>query len=202
MAATHDNPIIFWDIIGADGQYWAPNPYKTRLTLNYKGLLYRVKYIKFEEVEPTMKAMGIPPTSKTYYTLPIITDPSSDPNGEPTHVSDSFNTMYLDEKYPASNKDKFAPLSDADTAQRLAELRERLDAFAQALETNGGPWVMGDAVTFADFVVGCALYFWHEVDGDEGRIWKEVAGWQNGKWAAIREKVETIQKKSIGLGQA
>ncbi|KAG9096392.1 hypothetical protein FS749_008597 [Ceratobasidium sp. UAMH 11750] len=104
MAATNENPIIFWDIIGADGQYFAPNPYKTRLTLNYKGLPYQVKYLKFEDVEPTMKAMGIPPTSKTfpYYTLPMITDPSSDPNGQPIHVSESFKiAMYLDEKYPA-----------------------------------------------------------------------------------------------------
>ncbi|KAG8730110.1 hypothetical protein FRC10_003066 [Ceratobasidium sp. 414] len=256
MAATNDNPIIFWDIAGADGQYWAPNPYKTRLTLNYKGLPYRVKYIKFEEVELTMKAMGIAPTSKTfpYYTLPMITDPSSDPNGEPTHVSESFKiAMYLDEKYPApkypavlpietrslqklfvesyfptiishmfpliaphifklidktsgeylylsrGGEATFAPLSDADAAQRLAEVGEKLDTFAQALELNGGPWVMGDTVTFADFVVGCILYFWHEVDGDEGKIWKEVAGWQNGKWAVIRERIEAIEKKSTGL---
>ncbi|KAG9079260.1 hypothetical protein FS749_008661 [Ceratobasidium sp. UAMH 11750] len=72
MAATNENPIVFYDISDKDGKHWTPNPCKTRLTLNYKGLPYRVKYLKFEDVEPTMKAMGIPPTSKTFphYTLP------------------------------------------------------------------------------------------------------------------------------------
>ncbi|KAG9075574.1 hypothetical protein FRC06_010012 [Ceratobasidium sp. 370] len=230
MAATHDNPIISWDIIGADGQYWAPNPYKTRLTLNYKGLPYRSKYIKFED-SPYVQNLPIlyPPQLIQYRHVPRRKYPASKypavlpvetrslqklfvENYPPTIISHMFPLIapnvykFLDkasEEYlyrSRGGKDKFAPLWDANTAQRLAELRERLDAFAQVLETNGGPWVMGDNVTFADFVVGCALYFWHEVDGDEGRLWKEMAGWQNGKWAAIREKVETIEKKSIGLG--
>jgi len=113
MAATKENPIIFYDI-GSPGGYWALNPYKTRLTLNYKRLPYRVKYINIEDIEPTMKAMGIPPTSKTFphYTLPVIADPSNDPNQGPTYVSESFAiAAYLDDKYPSSKYPAILPAS-------------------------------------------------------------------------------------------
>ncbi|KAH7333810.1 hypothetical protein B0J17DRAFT_770941 [Rhizoctonia solani] len=51
-----------------------------------------------------MKELGVNPVSDTYprYTLPVIADPSSDPNGKPTYVSDSFRiALYLDDKYPS-----------------------------------------------------------------------------------------------------
>ncbi|CAE6530460.1 unnamed protein product [Rhizoctonia solani] len=104
MAATKDNPIIFYDLVAADGSSWSPNPYKTRLTLNYKGLPYRVEYIAFPDIEPKLKELGVAPISDTHprYTLPAIADPSHDPNGKPTYVLDSFKiAVYLDEKYPA-----------------------------------------------------------------------------------------------------
>ncbi|KAG8689757.1 hypothetical protein FRC11_000771 [Ceratobasidium sp. 423] len=44
------------------------------------------------------------PVSETFprYTLPVIEDPSEDPNGKPTFVVDSLNiAVYLDAKYPA-----------------------------------------------------------------------------------------------------
>ncbi|KAG9128591.1 hypothetical protein FRC07_000024 [Ceratobasidium sp. 392] len=252
MVATVDSPIIFYDIVGRDGGHWAVSPYKTRLTLNYKGLPYRVKWIKFEEVETTMKALGIAPTSKTFphYTLPMIADPSSDPNGEPTYVSESFQiALYLDDKYSApkypavlpaetralqklfiynylptisgpmfplvapelpnrldkagqeylyrsrGGEQKFTPLSDADVTQRIAEVREKWDGFAETLKLNDGPWLMGDTITFADFALGSTFYLWRTSD----ELWKEVAQWQDGKWASFWKQIEAIEKESTGL---
>ncbi|CAE6477970.1 hypothetical protein ACGC1H_002714 [Rhizoctonia solani] len=103
MAATRENPIVFYDLVGVDGDSWSPNPYKTRLTLNFKGLPYRIEYIAFPDIEPKLKELGVAPVSDTYprYTLPVIADPSNDPNGKPTYVSDSFKiALYLDDKYP------------------------------------------------------------------------------------------------------
>ncbi|QRV75322.1 glutathione S-transferase [Ceratobasidium sp. AG-Ba] len=114
MAATPENPIIFYDIASKPGRYWSFNTYKTRLTLSYKGLPYRVQYIRFHEIESTMRSLGMPQVSETvpHYTLPIIADPSSDPDGKPTFVSDSFKiAMYLDEKYPASQYPIVLPLA-------------------------------------------------------------------------------------------
>ncbi|KAG8778352.1 hypothetical protein FRC12_025020 [Ceratobasidium sp. 428] len=83
---------------------WSPNTYKTRLSLIYKGLPFRVKYISYPDIEPLLKGLGFPPTSPTFprYTLPMIADPSSDPDGKPTYIVESFEiAVYLDDKYPA-----------------------------------------------------------------------------------------------------
>ncbi|QRV90015.1 glutathione S-transferase [Ceratobasidium sp. AG-Ba] len=104
MAATRENPIILYDVASKDGSNWSSNTIKTRLTLNYKGIPYRVRWVELHQIESTLKAMGVPPTSKTapLYTLPTIADPSSEPNGEPTYVAETFTiSSYLDEKYPA-----------------------------------------------------------------------------------------------------
>ncbi|KAH7338109.1 hypothetical protein B0J17DRAFT_755467 [Rhizoctonia solani] len=56
------------------------------------------------DIEPKLKELGIPPSMHNpfKYTLPMIADPSSDPNGKPTYVVESFEiALYLDEKYPA-----------------------------------------------------------------------------------------------------
>ncbi|KAG8688864.1 hypothetical protein FRC11_004611 [Ceratobasidium sp. 423] len=104
MAATKETPIIFYDLHDGKGSSWSPNPYKTRLCLIHKGLPYRVEYLLISEVESKMKELGVGPTSDTFphYTLPVIADPSSDPNGKPTYIGESFAiAVYLDEKYPA-----------------------------------------------------------------------------------------------------
>ncbi|KAG8710239.1 hypothetical protein FRC11_004717 [Ceratobasidium sp. 423] len=103
MAASKENPIVFYDLADANGTYWSFNTYKTRLSLNFKGIPYRVEYVSFPDIESRMAELGVTPISDTFprYTLPVIADPSSDPHGAPTYVSDSFNiAMYLDEHYP------------------------------------------------------------------------------------------------------
>ncbi|KAG8688986.1 hypothetical protein FRC11_004358 [Ceratobasidium sp. 423] len=104
MAATKENPIIFYDILSEHGT-WSPNTYKTRLTLNYKRLPYRVEYVSYPDITPLLKELGVRSTNPAphiAYTLPMIADPSPDPNGKPTYVVESFDiAMYLDKTYPA-----------------------------------------------------------------------------------------------------
>ncbi|KAF8604658.1 hypothetical protein BDV93DRAFT_522358 [Ceratobasidium sp. AG-I] len=103
MAATKENPIVFYDILATDG-HWSPSTYKTRLTLNYKRLPYRVEFVSIADIATKLKGLGVPPTPnfRTGYSLPVIADPSSDPNGKPTYVAESFDiAAYLDDKYPA-----------------------------------------------------------------------------------------------------
>ncbi|KAG8682626.1 hypothetical protein FRC09_016638 [Ceratobasidium sp. 395] len=76
-----------------------------RLTLNFKRLPYRVEFISIADIEETMINLGAPASSPDRvpkYRLPVIADPSSDSNGKPTYVTESFNiAVYLDDKYPA-----------------------------------------------------------------------------------------------------
>ncbi|KAJ1307257.1 hypothetical protein OPQ81_001370 [Rhizoctonia solani] len=104
MAATQENPIIFYDILSEHGT-WSPNTYKTRLTLNYKRLPYRVEYVSYPDIAPKLKELGVRatnPTAYIAYTLPMIADPSPDPSGRPTYIVESFDiAVYLDKTYPA-----------------------------------------------------------------------------------------------------
>ncbi|CAE6423100.1 unnamed protein product [Rhizoctonia solani] len=104
MAASKENPIILYDILSEHGT-WSPNTYKTRLTLNYKRLPYRVEYVSYPDVAPKLKELGVRTTNPTpyiNYTLPMIADPSADPNGKPTYVVESFDiAVYLDKTYSA-----------------------------------------------------------------------------------------------------
>ncbi|EUC65040.1 glutathione S-transferase, putative [Rhizoctonia solani AG-3 Rhs1AP] len=104
MAATNENPIILYDVLSEHGT-WSPNTYKTRLTLNYKRLPYRVEFISYPDIAPKLKELGVRATNPTPYitcTLPMIADPSLDPNGKPTYVVESFDiAVYLDKTYLA-----------------------------------------------------------------------------------------------------
>ncbi|CAE7132776.1 unnamed protein product [Rhizoctonia solani] len=104
MAATKENPIIFYDILSEHGT-WSPNTYKTRLTLNYKKIPYRVEYVSYPDIAPKLKELGVRETNPTpyiTYSLPMIADPSPNPNGRPTYVVESFDiAVYLDKTYPA-----------------------------------------------------------------------------------------------------
>ncbi|KAG8716766.1 hypothetical protein FRC09_015253 [Ceratobasidium sp. 395] len=67
-------------------------------------LPYRVEYISLPDIEPKLKELGVPPSTHNplfKYTLPMIADPSNEPGGKLTYVTESFNiALYLDDKYP------------------------------------------------------------------------------------------------------
>ncbi|CAE6485273.1 unnamed protein product [Rhizoctonia solani] len=104
MAATQENPIILYDILSEHGT-WSPNTYKARLTLNYKRLPYRVEYVSYPDIAPKLKELGARATNPAPFithTLPMIADPSPDPNGKSIYVVESFDiAVYLDKTYPA-----------------------------------------------------------------------------------------------------
>ncbi|KAG9104791.1 hypothetical protein FRC06_009260 [Ceratobasidium sp. 370] len=255
MAATNESPIIFYDISSTPGQYWSFNTYKTRLTLNYKRIPYRVQYVRFHEIESTLKALGVPlPKTASRYTLPVIADPSSDPNGQPTYISDSFEiATYLDDKYPAPKyptvlpittrplqrifidqyfftnllrpllpfihpfailkffnaaereslyqtygKERFSPPTEEEAIQKFAEAREKWEEFGQILElnSNSGPFVMGGTITLADFAIGGVFDVLRKVQGDDGKVWKELMGWQGGRWAILWKEIKAVEEKT------
>lgn len=100
--------------------------------MNYKRIPYHVEYVSCADIESTFKKYGVPPTSDKapQYTLPstfkvpgllahlthnlvcvaVIADPSSDPNGKPTYVADSFKiALYLDDNYPSPHYPRLLP---------------------------------------------------------------------------------------------
>ncbi|OCH85523.1 hypothetical protein OBBRIDRAFT_300600 [Obba rivulosa] len=101
-------PIHFYDISRKrveEDKAWSPNTWKTRLTLNYKGLPYKTTWVEYPDIESTCKEIGAEPTGfgllkegKPYYSLPIIHDPNTG-----VTVSDSIRiARYLDKTYPGT----------------------------------------------------------------------------------------------------
>ncbi|KAJ7263877.1 hypothetical protein C8J57DRAFT_1333079 [Mycena rebaudengoi] len=96
-------PILtFYDIPSTQpGNAWSPNTWKTRHSLNYKGIPYKTVWLEYEEIEPASKRLGATPTSnkpdgRPHYTLPMIHDPTTG-----AVVSESTKIAeYLDKAYP------------------------------------------------------------------------------------------------------
>ncbi|KDQ17824.1 hypothetical protein BOTBODRAFT_171539 [Botryobasidium botryosum FD-172 SS1] len=105
MVATESNPIILYDLkskLAEPG--WSPHAWKARFVLNYKRLPHKTVWLSYPEIEPTLKALGLPPLVGEYvdYTIPVIVDPAPPGSGAPpTIVRDSVAiAKYLDATYP------------------------------------------------------------------------------------------------------
>lgn len=111
-------PITFYDIAsGPPVRCYAPNPWKTRYSLNFKrlhnGLHYETSWTDLSKVTEVRKSLGAPAVRKheidggDFYTLPVILDRSTGQT-----LGDSFDiALYLDQTYPsrAGEPDLFPP---------------------------------------------------------------------------------------------
>ncbi|KUL82074.1 hypothetical protein ZTR_09115 [Talaromyces verruculosus] len=79
----------------------APNPWKSRLALNFKGVAYSTVWVPLPDITKVRRALDLPPCHKNadgtgYYTLPILIDPNTN-----SKIGDSFDiAVYLQKTYP------------------------------------------------------------------------------------------------------
>jgi len=99
---SSDTAIVFYDIASAFPlRTFAPNPWKTRLALNLKGLSYRTEWIDMPDIAAVRTKLGVPanrcfPDGTPFHTLPVLQDLSTG-----TLLGDSFEiALYLDKTYP------------------------------------------------------------------------------------------------------
>ncbi|KAF7330659.1 Glutathione S-transferase-like protein ustS [Mycena sanguinolenta] len=98
--------ITLYDSPGSGSQTWVPAIWRIRLILNYKRLPYRTVWVQFPDVEPTLRALGAPPSSRRpdgrpVYTLPVVVDATRNPR-VPQIVSNANSIAeYLESTYPA-----------------------------------------------------------------------------------------------------
>ncbi|KAE8138901.1 hypothetical protein BDV38DRAFT_243202 [Aspergillus pseudotamarii] len=107
-------PIVFYDIAmrpPREKTCCSPNPWKSRLALNFKGLPYSTSWVPLPEIENVRRKLNVPACRKfadgtDFFTLPIIEDPATDAS-----VGDSFDiAVYLQNTYPNSGAgDLFPP---------------------------------------------------------------------------------------------
>ncbi|KAK1964397.1 hypothetical protein LY78DRAFT_659364 [Colletotrichum sublineola] len=111
---TPSSPIVFYDIATrppVEETCCSPNPWKTRLALNFKGLPYSTSWVPLPDVSKVRRNLKVPACRKfadgtDFFTLPIIEDPATG-----SLVGDSFDiAVYLNETYPDSGAgDLFPP---------------------------------------------------------------------------------------------
>ncbi|KAF2402092.1 hypothetical protein EJ06DRAFT_537261 [Trichodelitschia bisporula] len=94
--------LLLYDIPTRDGSgCWSPNPWKTRLALNYKGIPYKTEWLEYPEITPKLSSLGIPPRPpggipNVPYTIPTVRLPSG------ALVMDSANIApALEAAYPS-----------------------------------------------------------------------------------------------------
>lgn len=97
-----ENRMVFYDIASDEPlRTFAPNPWKTRLALNYKCLPYRTEWVHMPDIRQLRESLGVPanrtsPDGSPYHTLPLLHDPKTG-----KYVGDSFEiAQYLDAQYP------------------------------------------------------------------------------------------------------
>lgn len=108
------SPIVFYDIATrppAKETCCSPNPWKTRLALNFKGLPFSTTWVPLPDIANVRSSLKVPACRQfadgsDFYTLPIIEDPNTN-----ARVGDSFDiAAYLQKTYPDSGAgDLFPP---------------------------------------------------------------------------------------------
>ncbi|KAG2012962.1 hypothetical protein CC2G_009908 [Coprinopsis cinerea AmutBmut pab1-1] len=98
--------ITFYDIPSTTSlNSWSPNGWKTRYTLNFKGLPYKTEWVEYPDIAALYQKNNVPAPAKQsdgspYYSLPLIHDSKTN-----TFVADSLEiAKYLDKTYPDTPK--------------------------------------------------------------------------------------------------
>lgn len=107
------DPIVFYDIAmrpPVEETCCSPNPWKTRLALNFKALPYTTSWVALPDIAKVRSSLKVPPCRKfadgtDFFTLPIIEDPATG-----SLVGDSFDiAVYLQNTYPSSGAGNLFP---------------------------------------------------------------------------------------------
>ncbi|OOG00116.1 hypothetical protein ASPCADRAFT_204013 [Aspergillus carbonarius ITEM 5010] len=111
----------------------SPNPWKSRLALNFKNLSYTTIWVPLPDVSKVRRSLDLPACRKfadgtDFYTLPILIDANTN-----SKIGDSFDiAVYLQKHYPTSGAGDLLPPQPLDFVLRqeftsLVPLSERTE---------------------------------------------------------------------------
>ncbi|KAL5356279.1 hypothetical protein BJX96DRAFT_104704 [Aspergillus floccosus] len=115
---TTSSPIVFYDIAmrpPTEKTCCSPNPWKSRLALNFKARPYTTTWVPLPDVSKVRRSLKVPACRKfadgtDFFTLPIIEDPATN-----SSVGDSFDiAVYLQNTYPDSGAGDLFPPQNLD----------------------------------------------------------------------------------------
>jgi len=142
------DPITFYDIASNDPlRTFAPNPWKTRFALNFKGVSYKTQWTQMPDITSVREKLGVPanrtlPDGSAYHTLPVIQDESTG-----ALIGDTFEiALYLDQQYQNGPK-LFRPNTTGLTAAFNAQVDGIFTKFAGLCELPFDPDVKDQCYT-------------------------------------------------------
>ncbi|KAF9877655.1 hypothetical protein CkaCkLH20_04790 [Colletotrichum karsti] len=134
-SATSSSSMVLYDVAFAqpyEKNTCAPNPWKARYALNFKGVAYSTQWVQTPEIEKVRSGLGVPPCRKfadgsDFYTLPILTDSNTN-----SAIGDSFDIAnYLEKNFPNAGAGDLFPSLQLDYVppggESLVPLSERND---------------------------------------------------------------------------
>ena len=76
------------------------------------------------------------------------------------------------------------------------KLEEELGKVAELIErtSNGGEYVMGDTLTYADIALASYIIWIRNTFGRESEEWRDVSSWHGGKWAKVLENLKDYEQ--------
>lgn len=117
--STSSSPrLAFYDVAFAppyEENTCAPNPWKARYALNFKGVEYSTQWVQMTEITNVRRGLGVPACRKfadgtDFYTLPILTDSKTG-----SAVGDSFDIAnYLQTTFPDAGAGDLFPSQQLD----------------------------------------------------------------------------------------
>ena len=64
---------------------------------------------------------------------------------------------------------------------KFRDAMSKIDEYLAKTDTKG-PFVMGDTISWADFVISGFLMFFKSIWDKDSEEWKDIASWNEGRW--------------------
>ncbi|KAL0961291.1 hypothetical protein HGRIS_006251 [Hohenbuehelia grisea] len=85
------------------------------------------------------------------------------------------------------------PPAGAEREPAWAKIREGFGTIDGWIQEGGGPFVMGDTISYVDFALGAIILYLKRVFGEESVEWKDISQWNEGRWVKRLEDLKTLQ---------
>ena len=77
------------------------------------------------------------------------------------------------------------------TWEKIQKWFEKMDAWYE--EAGKGLFVMGEEISLADVCVASYLMWMKRIFGEESEEWKEMMGWNTGRWARLVDQFKKFE---------
>ncbi|GKU07641.1 glutathione s-transferase [Fusarium langsethiae] len=206
-ASASSKPIVFYDIAArppVEKNCFSPNPWKSRLALNFKGVPYSTSWVALPDIAKTLDFDFKHP----YILVPLSECRDSEfpeyakfnmniDAAFTAHTQLAVQGMPFDPATEELSKAEFVRRAgvkqwddfalDGEAREKLMEsFRETLGGLAKLFSRDAsGPFLLGTTVSYADMMVGAWLRMMYATMPEDE--WKQVTTWHDGIFGQLHD---------------